>query len=108
MAESDDEMEELLPPLPPTEEVVVPSAEDAKLSSLDNPDVVTKYKEAAKIAQAALIDIAAKVGWHSLFCFPFVFSDSRPCGSCRDVEIVKNESHMISFFLTSFLSLRSA
>jgi hypothetical protein len=61
MAESDDEMEELLPPLPPTEEAG-PTAEDEKASSLDNPDVVTKYKEAAKIAQAALIDIAAKGG----------------------------------------------
>jgi hypothetical protein len=48
MAESDDEMEELLPPLPPTEEAG-PSPEDEKLSSLDNLDVVTKYKEAAKL-----------------------------------------------------------
>lgn len=30
-------------------------------SSLTNPDVVTKYQEAAKISQAALIEVTARV-----------------------------------------------
>ncbi len=29
--------------------------------TLNNPDVVTKYQEAAKIAQAVLIEVASKV-----------------------------------------------
>jgi curved DNA binding protein len=54
--------DELMPPPPPTEvaEGAAPSAEDEKNASLANPDVVTKYKEAAKIAQSTLQEIIAK------------------------------------------------
>jgi hypothetical protein len=36
--------------------------------TLTNPDVVTKYQEAAKIAQAALLEIASRVSFRFLFC----------------------------------------
>jgi hypothetical protein len=35
--------------------------------TLTNPDVVTKYQEAAKIAQAVLIDVAARVSSNDSF-----------------------------------------
>lgn len=55
------------------EEVVVkPSAvkepEVVEDTTLANPDVVTKYQEAAKIVQAALVEISAKVRSNSCFC----------------------------------------
>ena len=59
MADSSDD-EGMLPPIPPTK-----GEEDKKEavvdSSISNPDVLTKYKEAAKIAQASLLDIIGKV-----------------------------------------------
>lgn len=58
MADSSDD-EGMLPPIPPTK-----GEEDKKEavvdSSISNPDVLTKYKEAAKIAQASLLDIIGK------------------------------------------------
>jgi hypothetical protein len=32
-------------------------------TSLTNPDVITKYQEAAKIAQGVLLDVVARVCW---------------------------------------------
>lgn len=59
--DSDDEFSELKPPVPPAEDSAGgKNEEDEKNTSLANPDVVTKYKEAAKIAQATLIEITAK------------------------------------------------
>lgn len=48
------------------EEKVEEPPEDATLT---NPDVVTKYQEAAKIAQATLLEIVARVGFFRIFLF---------------------------------------
>lgn len=58
---AEDSDEEFLPPVPKEEETAPPSAaEDESKASLTNPDVLTKYQEAAKIAQASLIEIVGK------------------------------------------------
>ena len=46
------------------EVVVMPTSKEPEIvedTTLANPDVVTKYQEAAKIVQAALVEISAKV-----------------------------------------------
>jgi hypothetical protein len=59
MADKDydsDEAEEV------TEKVEKETPEEApEDATLNNPDVVTKYQEAAKIAQAALLEVVARV-----------------------------------------------
>lgn len=61
MADGNESDEEFMPPLPPqATDAADVSAEDEKTLSLANPDVITKYKEAAKIAQAILQEIVGK------------------------------------------------
>lgn len=62
MADDSDDEFDMKPPNPPTkgEEEAGKKEEDDKNASLANPDVVTKYKEAAKIAQATLVEITSK------------------------------------------------
>ena len=44
------------------QQVAEPTPEEPEEDiTLANPDVVTKYQEAAKIAQAVLVEVAAKV-----------------------------------------------
>lgn len=61
------------------EQVAEPTPEEPEEDiTLTNPDVVTKYQEAAKIAQAVLIEVAAKVRTES---HPFLARDQCKCNS---------------------------
>jgi curved DNA binding protein len=88
--DSDDEQ---MPPMPPTkeEEDVGKTAEEEKNASLANPDVVTKYKEAAKIAQASLIEISAKCVPGAVIFDICKFGDEDITQRCADVYKTKDK-----------------
>lgn len=89
--ESDDD---LMPPMPPTkmEEEEAAPAEDDKALSLANPDVVTKYKEAAMIAQTTLIEIVGKVRCSILLTSSYIPSHTTPRARSVSVSLERKSS----------------